>query len=60
MAGFLTGKTHYGFLLETKTESKLAIAPTNDEPYFTNVWTEFTGTTPAEVAAGQTLLLTLA
>jgi hypothetical protein len=30
------------------------------EPYFTNVWTEFTGTCPAEVAAGQELLLTLA
>ncbi len=30
------------------------------EPYFTNVWTEFTGTNPAEVAAGQELLLALA
>jgi hypothetical protein len=30
------------------------------EPYFTNVWTEFTGTSPAEVSAGQELLLTLA
>jgi hypothetical protein len=33
---------------------------TNGEPYFTNIWTEFTGTTPSEVAAGQNLLLTLA
>jgi hypothetical protein len=33
---------------------------TNGEPYFTNIWTEFTGTTPSEVAAGQNLLLALA
>ena len=32
----------------------------NGEPYFTNVWTEFTGTTSAQVTAGQTLLLNLA
>jgi hypothetical protein len=30
------------------------------EPYFTNVWTEFTGTSPAEVKMGQNLLLALA
>lgn len=30
------------------------------EPYFTNVWTEFTGTSPAEVKMGQKLLLALA
>lgn len=29
------------------------------EPYFTNVWTEFTGTSPIEIAAGQELLLAL-
>ncbi len=29
-------------------------------PYFTNVWTEFTGTSPTEVKMGQNLLLTLA
>jgi hypothetical protein len=33
---------------------------TNGEPYFTNIWTEFTGTTPAEVTAGQQLLKVLA
>ncbi|MEM9219052.1 MAG: hypothetical protein AAGD25_32555 [Cyanobacteria bacterium P01_F01_bin.150] len=32
----------------------------NGEPYFTNVWTEFTGTTPAQIRAGQTFLLNLA
>ena len=33
---------------------------TNGEPYFTNIWTEFTGTTPAEVIAGQKILIALA
>jgi hypothetical protein len=33
---------------------------TNGEPYFTNIWTEFTGTNPQKVAAGQSLLLGLA
>jgi len=33
---------------------------TQGEPYFTNVWTEFTGTTPNEIAAGQAYLLSLA
>jgi len=30
------------------------------EPYFINIWTEFTGTNPQEVAAGQKFLLSLA
>ena len=33
---------------------------TNGEPYFTNLWQEFTGTTPAETQAGQHILLTIA
>jgi len=33
---------------------------TNGEPYFTNVWTEFTGNNPAEIMAGQEFLLELA
>ena len=33
---------------------------TNGEPYFTNLWQEFTGTTPAEITAGQQILLTIA
>jgi hypothetical protein len=41
-------------------QSAIQSAFTNGEPYFTNIWTEFTGTTPNEVAAGQNLLLALA
>jgi hypothetical protein len=41
-------------------QSAIQSAFTNGEPYFTNIWTEFTGTTPSEVAAGQNLLLALA
>ncbi|NJM48958.1 MAG: AAA family ATPase [Alkalinema sp. RU_4_3] len=33
---------------------------TNGEPYFTNLWTEFTGTTPDEVTAGQQILIAIA
>jgi hypothetical protein len=33
---------------------------TNGEPYFTNIWTEFTGTIPAEVTNGQQILIALA
>jgi hypothetical protein len=35
---------------------------TNGEPYFTNIWTEFTGNNdnPAEVTAGQQILIALA
>jgi hypothetical protein len=40
-------------LLQTAIQS----AFTNGEPYFTNIWTEFTGINPGEVAAGQNLLL---
>jgi hypothetical protein len=43
-------------LLQTAIQS----AFTNSEPYFANIWTEFTGTNPSEVAAGQNLLLALA
>ncbi len=32
----------------------------NGAPYFINLWTEFTGITPAEVTAGQQILLALA
>ncbi|WP_310489978.1 hypothetical protein [Chamaesiphon sp. VAR_69_metabat_338] len=33
---------------------------TNGEPYFTNIWTEFTGISLAEVTAGQQILIALA
>jgi hypothetical protein len=45
---------------EALLQSAIPAAFTSGEPYFTNVWTEFTGTNEAEVAAGQTLLLALA
>lgn len=32
----------------------------NGEPYFTNIWTEFTGESEPEILAGQNLLLNLA
>ncbi|MGK7884161.1 MAG: AAA family ATPase [Crocosphaera sp.] len=32
----------------------------NGEPYFTNIWTEFTGESEPEILAGQSLLLNLA
>lgn len=41
-------------------KSAIQDAFTQGEPYFTNVWTEFTGTTLNEVAAGQAYLLSLA
>jgi hypothetical protein len=41
-------------------QAAIPAAFTNGEPYFTNVWTEFTGTNPAEVIAGQQLLKALA
>ncbi|MFM7405573.1 MAG: AAA family ATPase [Cuspidothrix sp.] len=33
---------------------------TSGEPYFTNIWTEFTGTNPEEITIGQDLLLQVA
>jgi hypothetical protein len=41
-------------------QSAIQSAFTNGEPYFTNIWTEFTGITPAEVTAGQQILIALA
>jgi hypothetical protein len=41
-------------------EAAIPDAFTNGEPYFTNLWQEFTGTTPAEVAAGQQYLIAIA
>ena len=40
-------------------EAAIPDAFTNGEPYFTNLWTEFTGTTPAEVTAGQQYLIAI-
>jgi len=41
-------------------QAAIEMALTQGDPYFTNVWTEFTGTTAAEILAGQTYLLSLA
>ena len=41
-------------------QAAIEMALTQGDPYFTNVWTEFTGTTAAEILAGQTYLLNLA
>lgn len=51
-------------LTRTVTDALLAQAVTaalkTGEPYFTNLWTEYTGTTPDEVRAGQALLHAIA
>ena len=41
-------------------QAAFQLALKKGEPYFTNLWTEYTGTAPAEIAAGQRLLHTLA
>jgi hypothetical protein len=43
-------------------QAAIQSAFTNGEPYFTNIWTEFTGNkdNPAEVTAGQQILIALA
>ncbi len=51
---------HTQLATQALLKDAIQAAFTNGEPYFTNIWTEFTGTTPEEVAAGQTLLLALA
>jgi hypothetical protein len=51
---------HTQLATTTLLRSAIQDAFTNGEPYFTNIWTEFTGTTPAEVTAGQQILIALA
>jgi len=41
-------------------EQALTTALKTGEPYFTNLWTEYTGSSPAEVRAGQALLHAIA
>ncbi len=41
-------------------QAAIEMSLTQGDPYFTNVWTEFTGTTTAEVLAGQAYLQSLA
>jgi hypothetical protein len=51
---------HTQLVTRLMLEAAIQDAFTLGEPYFTNVWTEFTGTTPTEIAAGQAYLLSLA
>jgi hypothetical protein len=41
-------------------QSAIPDAFTNGEPYFTNLWTEFTGTNPIEITAGKQILRAIA
>jgi hypothetical protein len=51
---------HTQLATTTLLQAAIQSAFTNGEPYFTNIWTEFTGTTPTEVTAGQQILIALA
>jgi hypothetical protein len=56
----LANENHTQLVTSDLLQTAIPEAFTNGQPYFTNIWTEFTGTSPAEVAAGQELLLALA
>jgi hypothetical protein len=56
----LANERHTQLVTSDLLQAAIPEAFTNGQPYFTNVWTEFTGTSPAEVKAGQELLLALA
>jgi hypothetical protein len=53
---------HTQLATTTLLQAAIQSAFTNGEPYFTNIWTEFTGNNdnPAEVTAGQQILIALA
>jgi hypothetical protein len=56
----LANENHTQLVTSDLLQAAIPEAFTNGQPYFTNVWTEFPGTSPAEVKAGQELLLALA
>lgn len=56
----LANERHTQLVTSDLLQAAIPEAFTNGQPYFTNVWTEFTGTSPTEVKAGQELLLALA
>jgi hypothetical protein len=56
----LANERHSQLVTSDLLQAAIPEAFTNGQPYFTNVWTEFTGTSRAEVKAGQELLLALA
>ncbi|WP_200817561.1 AAA family ATPase [Calothrix rhizosoleniae] len=48
---------HTNIITAELLEAAINDAFISGEPYFTNIWTEFTGTNPEEMAIGQELLL---
>jgi hypothetical protein len=56
----LANERHTQLVTSDLLQASIPEAFTNGQPYFTNVWTEFTGTSLSEVKAGQELLLALA
>jgi AAA+ ATPase superfamily predicted ATPase len=56
----LANTTHTQLVTPTLLQSAIPEAYINGIGYFTNVWEQFTGTTPTEITAGQQQLLALA
>ncbi|MEH2355785.1 hypothetical protein [Nostoc sp.] len=51
---------HTDFITTELLQASINEAFISGQPYFTNIWTEFTGTTPEEMVIGQELLLQVA
>ncbi len=51
---------HTDTITPTLLQAAIEDGFTKGEPYFTNIWTEFTGESKEEILAGQNLLLNLA
>ncbi|MEH2376515.1 AAA family ATPase [Nostoc sp.] len=51
---------HTDFITFELLQASINDAFISGQPYFTNIWTEFTGTTPEEMVIGQELLLQVA
>lgn len=51
---------HTDFITTELLQASINDAFISGQPYFTNIWTEFTGTTPEEMIIGQELLLQVA
>ncbi|MEH1967999.1 hypothetical protein [Nostoc sp.] len=51
---------HTDFITAELLQASINDAFISGQPYFTNIWTEFTGTTPEEIVIGQELLLQFA
>lgn len=56
----LANENHTQLVTSNLLQAAILEAFTNGQPYFTNVWTEFTGISSAEVKAGQELLSAIA